>query len=99
MSYFRDKEDLKVEVFITKSSGGSVASKIQGYFVINNEYIKFTSIAFGRIGGHNVSIKISNLAISKIKKMNMDPDELLLTVQRKLIEGDVILPEKILKPD
>ena len=99
MSYFRKKEDLELEVFITKSSGGSVASKIHGYFVINDESIKFTSIAFGRIGGHNVSIKLSNVAIAKIKKMNIDPENLQLAVQRKLIEGDVNLPEKMLKPE
>ncbi|MDX1372121.1 MAG: hypothetical protein R3321_06605 [Nitrososphaeraceae archaeon] len=99
MSFFRKKEDLEVKVFVTKSSGGSVASKIQGYFEINNESIKFTSIAFGRIGGHNVSIKLSNIAIAKIKKMNIDPDNLQLVVQRKLIEGDVNIPDKMLKPE
>jgi hypothetical protein len=31
--------------------------------------------------------------------MGVDPDELQLTVQRKLIEGDVILPQNIEKPD
>jgi hypothetical protein len=99
MSYFRDKNDLKVEVYITNTSGGTIASKLRGYFVIQDQHFKFTSIAFGRIGGHNVSIKLSNLSIAKIKKMDIDPDELQLTVQRKLIEGDVILPKNIVKPE
>ena len=99
MSYFREENNLKIDVFITRCSGGEVASKLQGFVILNNHRFRFTSVAFGRIGGHNVSIKLSNTSISKIKKMGVDPEELQLTVQRKLIEGDVNLPQNIEKPD
>ena len=99
MRYFREENNLKIDVFITSSSGGEVASKLNGYLIFNNHRFRFTSVAFGRIGGHNVSIKLSNTSISTIKKMGVDPEELQLTVQRKLIEGDVILPQNIERPD
>lgn len=85
-------DDLKVDVFINNSSGGEVASKLTGYFIVNNKSFRFSAIAFGRIGGHNINLKLSNLCITKLKKMEIDPEKLQLTIQRKLIEGDVNLP-------
>src|SRR5829696_6109144 len=86
-----DNNNLKVDVFINTSSGGEVASKLTGYFVVKNQSFRFSAIAFGRIGGHNISLKLSTLSISKLKKMEIDPEKLQLTIQRKLIEGDVNL--------
>ena len=92
-----NSDNLNVSVFITNASGEGVASKIQGYFVVNNMRFRFSAIAFGRIGGHNVSLKIANNSLLKIKKMNIDTDNLQLIIQRKLIEGDVVLQEKTKK--
>ena len=87
------ESNLKIDVYITSCSGGEIASKVQGFILLNNQRFRFSSIAFGRIGGHNVSITLSNISISKLKKMGIDPDELQLLAQRKLIEGDVIIPQ------
>ena len=95
---FGDNDDIKVDVFINNSSGGEVASKLTGYFVVKNKSFRFSAIAFGRIGGHNISLQLSNLSINKLKKMEMDVEKLQLTIQRKLIEGDVNLPPDIKLP-
>ena len=84
-------DDLKVDVFVKNSSGGEYASKLNGYFIINEKSFRFSAIAFGRIGGHNINLKLSNLSINKLKKMDIDPEKLQLIIQRKLIEGDVTL--------
>src|SRR5262245_24889005 len=89
MYEFNTNNDYNVEVFVTKSSGGEVASKLNGYFIINDQSFKFSAIAFGRIGGHNINLKLSNLSINKLKKMNIDSEKLQLVIQRKLIEGNV----------
>jgi hypothetical protein len=89
MYEFNSNNDYKVEVFVTKASGGEFASKLNGYFVVNDLSFKFSAIAFGRIGGHNINLKLSNLSINKLKKMNIDSEKLQLIIQRKLIEGDV----------
>jgi hypothetical protein len=60
---------------------------------------KFKAIAFGRIGGHNVSLSLSKKTTGEISKMGFDPDKVQLAVQRKIIEGDVILPENLKLPD
>ena len=80
-----------VTIFVTKARGSEIASKLTGYFVINDQKFNFTAIAFGRIGGHNISLKIAKKTLEKIKKMGIDSEVFQVTIQRKLIEGDVIL--------
>ncbi len=90
----RDNDDnIPVTVFVKSASGSEIASKLSGYFVVKGQEFRFTAIAFGRIGGHNASIKISKTTLDKIAKMGIDPEQLQITIQRKLIEGDIILPE------
>ena len=89
----RDDDDIPVTVFVKSASGSEISSKLSGYFVLKGQEFRFTAIAFGRIGGHNASIKISKTNLDKIGKMGIDPEQLQITIQRKLIEGDIILPE------
>ncbi|HEY6885133.1 MAG TPA: hypothetical protein VI278_13950 [Nitrososphaeraceae archaeon] len=89
---------VQVVVFVTNARGSEIASKLTGYFVIEGQEFNFTAIAFGRIGGHNISLRISKKTLEKIKKMKIDPEGLQLTIQRKLIEGDIILPERLKMP-
>jgi hypothetical protein len=84
-----------VTIFVTNARGSEIASKLTGYFIINNQKFNFTAIAFGRIGGHNISLKIAKKTLEKIKKMGLDSELLQVTIQRKLIEGDVILAKGI----
>ena len=87
-----------VKVFVKNARGSEVASKLSGYFVVKGQEFRFTAIAFGRIGGHNASVKVAKTTLDKIAKMGIDPEQLQLTIQRKLIEGDVVLPEGLKPP-
>jgi hypothetical protein len=93
-----DGDRVQVDVFVTNARGSEIASKLTGHFVIKDKEFNFTAIAFGRIGGHNISLNISKRALENIKKIGIDPEVLQLTIQRKLIEGDVILPEGLKMP-
>lgn len=94
----KDDDDIPVTVFVKSSSGSEVASKLSGYFVVKGQEFRFTAIAFGRIGGHNASVKIAKTTLDKIAKLDIDTEKLQLTIQRKLIEGDIILPEGLRPP-
>lgn len=94
----KDDDDIQVTVFVKSASGSAVASKLAGYFVIKGQEFRFSGIAFGRIGGHNASVKIPKSTLNKLAKMGVDTEQLHLTIQRKLIEGDIILPEGIKPP-
>jgi hypothetical protein len=86
-------DNILMTVFVHNTRGGAIASKLIGHFLLEDQEFKFTAIAFGRIGGHNVSLRLSRKAAEKIRKIGLDPDKVQLAVQRKIIEGDVILPE------
>ena len=90
--------DISVTVFVKSADGSEIASKLSGYFVLQGREFRFKGIAFGRIGGHNASVTISKKSLEEISKMGVDTEELQLTIQRKLIEGDIVLPDGLKPP-
>ncbi|MFN4336746.1 MAG: hypothetical protein ACK4FV_04085 [Candidatus Nitrosocaldus sp.] len=82
-------DDLKV--YVTNLYASDITSRLNGYFTINGERIRFRGIAFGRIGGHNMHVKISKRAEAMLKKMGYDPEQVLVAVQMKMVEGDVTI--------
>ena len=98
MTMHKNDDDIPVTVFVKRASGSEVASRLSGYFVIKGQEFRFTAIAFGRIGGHNASVKVPKTTLAKIATMGFDPEQLQLIIQRKLIEGDVVIPEGIKPP-
>jgi hypothetical protein len=89
----RTEERIPVTIFVKNARGSNIASKLTGYFLVNDRQFRFTAVAFGRIGGHNIALTISKKTLNTISKMGIEPDVLQLTIQRKLIEGDIILPK------
>lgn len=78
--------DLKV--YVTGVDAGDITSRLNGYFTLNGKRIRFQGIAFGRIGGHNIYVKISKRAEELIRSMGYDPEQVLVMVQRRIIEGE-----------
>ena len=74
-----------------------MAGKITGDFKINENSFPFTAIAFGRIGGQNIGVKLSDDVESKIKELGFDIDEVIAELQRNLIQGNLNLPEGLTK--
>lgn len=86
--------NMDFKIHVKKVSEGPLASKLSGHFLIHNNIFDFKAIAFGRIGGQNVNIKISETKYELIKKMDMDPEMILSIIQKKIIEGDITFDEK-----
>ncbi len=78
----------KVKVYITRIDAGDVTSMLSGYFTLNGERIRFKGIAFGRIGGQNIYVKISKSAESVLRNIGYDPEDILVVVERKIVEGE-----------
>ena len=70
-----------------------MAAKITGKFTIDQHSFRFNAIAFGRIGGQNVGAKISKQTEVELKKLGYDVDEVILSLQANLLQGDLTLPE------
>ena len=87
--------DLKVH--INDVHGSQMAAKITGKFTLDNNDFRFTAIAFGRIGGQNVGAKISKTTEKELESLGYDVDEVIMSLQRNLLQGDLSLPEGLKK--
>ena len=70
-----------------------MAAKITGTFDIDDNSFNFTAIAFGRIGGQNIGAKISKSTEKSLEKLGYDSEDVIMMLQKKLLEGDLSLPE------
>lgn len=82
-------DDLKV--YVTSVNASGITSRLNGYFTLDGAKIRFQGIAFGRIGGHNIHVKISKRAKAMLKRMGYDPEHVLVAVQMKIVEGDITI--------
>ena len=106
---FRPKEEpeqqYEMEVFIDQVEesgvGGGVASFLQGHVVFNNEKFPFDAIAYGRIGGQNVSPTLAAESMKRLQDLNVNLELFTAQLQRKLVEGEMSLnlPPGTLPPE
>ena len=87
--------DLKVH--INNIHGSQMAAKITGKFTIEQNDFRFTAIAFGRIGGQNIGAKISKTTEKELEKLGYDIDEVIMSLQTNLLQGDLTVPEGLKK--
>jgi len=87
--------DLKVH--INNIHGSQMAAKITGKFTLDGNEFRFTAIAFGRIGGQNVGAKLSKTTEKELEKLGYDVEEVIISLQKNLLQGDLTLPEGLRK--
>jgi hypothetical protein len=74
-----------------------MAAKITGTFELDNKSFRFSAIAFGRIGGQNVGAKLSKTTEKSLKALGYDVNEVIMEIQKALLQGNLTLPEGIKK--
>ena len=87
--------DLKIH--INNIHGSQMAAKISGIFTLDNNDFRFTAIAFGRIGGQNIGAKISKTTEKELEKLGYDVEEVIIQLQKNLLQGDLTIPEGLKK--
>ena len=90
-----DLMDLKVH--INNVHGSQMAAKINGRFTLDDHEFRFSAIAFGRIGGQNVGAKISKATEKQLSTLGYDPEQIIMLLQRDLLQGNMTLPEGLKK--
>ena len=70
-----------------------MAAKIDGTFEIDTNSFEFLAIAFGRIGGQNIGVKLTEETENKLKALEYNVDEVIDELQKKLISGDLSVPD------
>ncbi len=84
---------MDIKVKINNIHGSQMAAKITGNFSIEENTFRFSAIAFGRIGGQNIGAKISKATEKKLESLGYKVEEVILSLQKKLLQGDLTLPE------
>ena len=74
-----------------------MAAKVTGKFTLDEYSFRFTAIAFGRIGGQNIGAKLSKDTEKKLKSLGYDVDEVIMTLQKNLLQGNLTIPENVTK--
>jgi len=69
-----------------------MAAKIDGTFEIDDNSFEFLAIAFGRIGGQNIGVKLTEETENKLKALEYNVDEVIDELQKKLISGNLSIP-------
>ncbi|MEM3173165.1 MAG: hypothetical protein QXE82_06455, partial [Candidatus Nitrosotenuis sp.] len=88
---------MQLDVHVNDVKGTQMAAKITGTFSVDGHTFKFSAIAFGRIGGHNIGAKISKSTEKELKKLGYDVNAVIDALQKNLVEGNITLPEGINK--
>ncbi len=88
---------MELKVHINNIHGSQMAAKITGKFTLDDNEFRFTAIAFGRIGGQNVGVKLSKTTEKELEKLGYDVEEVIIILQKNLLQGDLTLPEGLTK--
>ena len=72
-----------------------MAAKIEGTFGLDDNTFDFLAIAFGRIGGQNIGVKLSEEIENKLKELGYNVDEIIDELQKKLISGYLSIPDNL----
>ena len=70
-----------------------MAAKINGTFEIDDNSFEFTAIAFGRIGGQNIGVKISEETENELKSFEYNVEQIIDDLQKKLVSGSLSIPD------
>ena len=72
-----------------------MAAKIEGTFRLDDNTFDFLAIAFGRIGGQNIGVKLSEEIENKLKELGYNVDEIIDELQKKLISGNLSIQDNL----
>ena len=84
---------MELKVHVDSIDGTQMAAKIVGKFTIDQNTFEFNAIAFGRIGGQNIGAKLSEKTENELKELGYDIDQVIDTLQEKLVSGNLTIPE------
>ncbi|MFQ6025617.1 MAG: hypothetical protein ACE5JT_03785 [Nitrosopumilaceae archaeon] len=84
---------MDIKVHVHNVHGSQMAAKISGKFTIDDHSFRFTAIAFGRIGGHNIGAKISKNTEKALVKLGYDVEQVIAELQKNLVHGNLTVPE------
>ena len=77
---------MNLKVHVNNVDGTQMAAKIEGIFEIDDNSFEFLAIAFGRIGGQNIGVKLSEETENKLKTLEYNVEEVIDELQKNLFQ-------------
>ena len=84
---------MNLTVHVSNVDGTQKEAKINGSFEIDANSFEFLAIAFGRIGGQNIGVKLSEETENKLKSLEYNVEDVIDELQKKVISGNLSLPD------
>ena len=84
---------MDIKVHVSNVDGTQMAAKINGTFEVDDNSFEFMAIAFGRIGGQNIGVKLSEETQNKLKTLEYNVDQVIDDLQKKLVSGSLSIPD------
>ena len=84
---------MDIKVHVSNVDGTQIAAKIKGTFEIDDNSFEFTAIAFGRIGGQNIGVKLSEETENELKSFEYNVEQVIDDLQKKLVSGSLSIPD------
>ena len=78
---------------VNNIDGTQMAAKINGTFEIDDNSFEFLAIAFGRIGGQNIGVKLSEETENKLRALEYDVEKVIDELQKNLVSGNLSVPD------
>ena len=90
------------EAFVTSINGKEGMYHLRGHVKLDEEEYRFRGVAFGRFGGHNVSVKFLKNTKRSLEKKGLTEEEiqdLEIAAQVKIVQGEMTVLEQKGKSD
>ena len=85
------------EAIVTSVKGKEGMYYLRGHIVLEGESFPFRGVAFGRFGGHNVSLELFKNAERRLRNKGLseqDIENLEIAAQVKIVQGEMMVMDK-----
>ena len=100
MKEIRSRDEIFAKPFdavVTSIKGKEGMYHLRGRVVFDGEELPFRGVAFGRFGGHNVSVEFLKNTVKRLRQKGLTQEEiqnLEVAVQIKIVQGEMTVEHK-----
>jgi hypothetical protein len=85
------------QAIVTSIKGKEGMYYLRGHIIFNGEQLPFRGVAFGRFGGHNVSVEFLKSALKRLKQKGLTEQEIQdfeVAAQVRILQGEMTVEQK-----
>ncbi|MBM3898372.1 MAG: hypothetical protein FJ358_07625 [Thaumarchaeota archaeon] len=85
------------QTIVTSIKGKEGMYHLRGHIVFDGEDLPFRGVAFGRFGGHNISVEFLKNTVQRLKQKGLTEQEIQnfeVAAQVKILQGEMTVKQK-----